>query len=176
MNVGVFCSQYDVAERYVHVAEDLAQRITKSGHVLVWGGADEGLMHVISETAKRSGARIIGVIREAIAHKARKDADEMHVVSNAHEMNLGIINRSDCVVALVGGVGTLNELTEIIRMNKNGESAKRVIFINTDGFYDGFKMQLQRMMEEGFVREDVAASVKFVDTPEEAMRYIEHHD
>ena len=173
MNIGVFCSQYDVAEKYTKAAEELAQLIASGGHTLVWGGADEGLMGLVARVVQEGGGKTIGVMREALRAKAKKDADEMHIVANAYEMNLGIIERSDCVVALVGGIGTLNEVSEIIRMNKNGRRAKNVVFVSTDGFYDGLKMQIQRMSDEGFMRKDVADSVYFAASPKEAMGYIE---
>ncbi len=175
MTIGVFCSQYDVASKYTDVAKEFGRLIASHRHTLVWGGADGGLMGIIAETAQKGGARIIGVIREAIQAYAKKESDEMHIVPNVHEMNLGIINRADVVCALVGGIGTLNELTEVIRMNKNKQHAKSVIFINTDGFYTGLREQLRRMSEEGFIREDVTQSVYFADTPEDAMRYIEQY-
>ena len=130
-------------------------------------------MGLIVRTAQRSGAKVIGVIRSPIKEKAYKQADEMHIVPNAYEMNLGIIARSDVVVALVGGIGTLNELTEVIRMNKNGQHAKPVIFVNTDNFYNGFQQQMQRMGDEGFLSDDVMKSVHFADTPEEAIHHLE---
>jgi len=175
MNIAVFCSQYEVAEKYKQAAESVARHIAEKGHALVWGGADEGLMGLIATTAKRGGARIIGVIREPIKGKAHAEADEMHVVPNAYEMNIGIINRSDAVIALPGGIGTLNELTELIRMNKNGQHAKLVVFVSTDGFYDGFKNQLERMGDEGFVKKEVLDYVHFAATPQDAMEYIEAH-
>jgi uncharacterized protein (TIGR00730 family) len=175
MNIAVFLSQYDVAGKYTAVVETFARLIGEGGHTLVFGGGDEGLMHVVADTAHRSGANVIGVIREKIKEKAYKDADEMTVVGDSHEMNLGIIKRADVVVVLIGGIGTLNELTEIVRMKKNGDRDREVVVVNTDGFYDGLKQQLQRMSEEGFLREDVMKSIRFVDTPQEAMRYIEGH-
>jgi uncharacterized protein (TIGR00730 family) len=172
MNIGVFCSQYEVAEKYKKATEELGKLIAADGHTLVWGGADEGLMGLIAHTVKDYGAKIVGVMREALQNKALQGADEMHVVPNAYEMNMGIINRSDVIMVLVGGIGTLNEVTEIIRMNKNGQHAKKVIFINTDGFYDGFMEQMQRMAGEGFVRPDVVDSVSFFDTPAKAMAHL----
>lgn len=175
MNIAVFCSQYDVAEKYKDVAATFARLIAKNGHDLVWGGADEGLMRILANTAKSGGSRIIGVIREQIKAKAHADADEMHVVGNAYEMNLGIIERGDVIVVLVGGIGTLNELTEVLRMKKNGLLNKRMIVVNTNQFYEGFKQQLQRMADEGFLKKEVRDSVYFADTPEEAMRHLESH-
>ena len=173
MNVGVFLSQYDVAGKYTAVVEALGRAIAARKHTLVFGGCDEGLMHVIAETVHQNGAPVVGVIRAPIAHKSYKEADETVVVADGHEMNLGLIKRADVVVVLIGGIGTLNELTAVVRMKKNAEADKPVVVVNTDHFYDGFRQQLQQMSDEGFLRADVMESVHFVDTPEDAMRYIE---
>ncbi|HEY4526792.1 MAG TPA: LOG family protein [Candidatus Paceibacterota bacterium] len=175
MNIGVFLSQYDVGGKYTTVVETFARLIAEHKHALVFGGGDEGLMHVIADVAHKNGARIVGVIREPIKHKAYKNADEIVVVKDAKEMNLGLIARADVIVVLIGGIGTLNELTEIVRMKKNGEQNKKVVVVNTSGFYEGLKTQLQRMSEEGFLRDEVMKSVHFADTPQEAMEYIESY-
>lgn len=172
MNIAVFLSQYDVGDKYAVVVKEFALLIAKNRHTLVFGGGDEGLMHVLADTAHRNGARVAGVIRAAIKEKAYKDADEIVVVANAREMNLGLISRADVIVVLVGGIGTLNELTEIMRMKKNGEQDKPTIIVNTGGFYDGLKQQLERMSNEGFIRGDVVKSVIFVNTPHEAISFI----
>lgn len=175
MRIAVFCSQYDVAEKYRFAATTLAQLIADQGHSLVWGGADEGLMGLIARTAKRGGSRVIGVIREQIKSKAYKNADEMIVVKDAKEMNLGLIERGDAIVVLPGGIGTLNELTEVLRMVKNGLLDKCIAVVNTNKFYAGFKQQLQKMHDEGFLSDDVMQSVYFAHTPEDAMKYIQQH-
>ena len=175
MNISVFCSQYDVAEKYTKAAADFARLLASRGHTLVWGCGDEGLMHVIATEAQRGGARLIGVIREQIKDKAFASADEIVVVHNAYEMNLGIIERGDAIVVLIGGIGTLNELTDVLRMRKNGLLDKNIAVLNTDNFYEHFKEQLERMLGEGFLRKDVFESIHFASTPEDAMRYIEGH-
>ncbi|MDO8522072.1 MAG: TIGR00730 family Rossman fold protein [bacterium] len=175
MNICVFCSQYDVAEKYKGAAETLARLIAEHKYALVWGGADEGLMGLIARTAQRGRSRVIGVIQEKIKDKAYKNADEMIVVKNGRDMNLGLIERGDVIIVLVGGIGTLNELTEIVRMKKDGEQNKPVVIVNTDHFYDGLKQQLQRMNDEGFLRDDIMNSVHFVGTPEEAMHHLDSH-
>lgn len=167
-----FLSQYDVADTYTGVVETLGRLIAEHKHTLVFGGGDEGLMHVLAETVHQKGGRVVGVIREPIKDRAYKDADEMIVVKDAKEMNLGLIAHSQAVVVLAGGIGTLNELTEIVRMKKNGEQDKPVVVVNTGGFYDGLKQQLERMSHEGFLRDDVAQSVHFAETPEAAMDYM----
>jgi hypothetical protein len=175
MNIAVFCSMYDVAEKYRKDAETFARLLAKGGHTLVWGGTDQGLMHVIAEAAERDGARTVGIISERIKHTAYKTADEMVVVKDTLEMNRGLIERGDVIVVLVGGIGTLNELTDVLRMKKNGLLDKRTIVVNTDGFYEKFKEQLQKMNAEGFLKKEVLDAIHFSDTPEEGMRYIERH-
>ncbi|HEV3244903.1 MAG TPA: LOG family protein [Candidatus Paceibacterota bacterium] len=172
MNIAVFLSQYDVEAKYAAVVKDLAVRIAEGGHALVFGGGDEGLMHILAETVHQRGARVIAVIREPIKHKVYKEADEITVVEDEHKMNLGLIARADIIFVLAGGIGTLHELTALVRMKKNGQSNKGVVIVNTDGFYDGLKQQFERMEAEGFLRDDVAGSVRFVHTPEEAMQSI----
>jgi len=173
MNIAVFLSQYDVAGKYAGVVKALGKSIAERKHTLIFGGCNEGLMHVIAQTVHDGGAKVIGVIRAPIAHKAYPEADETYVVEDAHEMNVGIIERADCIIVLAGGIGTLNELTAIVRMKKNAEHDTKTVIVNTGGFYDGLKAQLERMHAEGFLREDVVQSVHFVSTPEEAMGYIE---
>jgi len=177
MNIAVFCSMYDVAEKYRQDAETFARLLAKGGHTLVWGGTDQGLMHVIAEAAERGGARTVGVISERIKHTAYKTADEMVIVKDTLEMNRGLVERGDVIVVLVGGIGTLNELTDVLRMKKNGllDGNKRIVVINTDGFYGKFKEQLEKMSREGFLKKEVMDSVHFAGTPEEGMRYIEHN-
>ena len=173
MNICVFCSQYDVAEKYKKVARELATLIGQHKHTLVFGGCNKGLMGAVAETAKKGGSRVIGVIRERIKDKAYKEADEMIVVKDAKEMNLGLIERADALVILVGGIGTLNELTEVLRMVKNGLLQKPIVVVNTDNFYENFKLQLQKMHEENFLTGEVMNSVHFSETPEEALAYLE---
>ena len=172
MNVAVFLSQYDVAGKYTGVVKMLGRLIAEHKHTLVFGGGDEGLMHIIAETVHQNDARVVGVIRKQIQDKAYKEADEIIVVEDAHKMNLGLIERADVIIILIGGIGPLNELTAVVRMKKNAEKDLQTIIVNTDHFYDGLKQQLERMSGEGFIKEEVMKTVHFVDTPEEAIEYI----
>lgn len=169
MTVAVFCSQYDVATEYMDAAKGLAQGIAENGHVLVWGGADSGMMGLIAHTAKASGGRIIGVIRDDIKETAFSGADEMHIVTDVAGMNAGLISRADAVVVLPGGIGTLHEVTEFLRMRKNGLHTKMTHVLNTNGFYDGFASQWRRMGDEGFITRDVYASLGFYLSPHDLV-------
>lgn len=170
MNVAVFCSQYDVATEYMEAARSLAEDLALQGHVLVWGGADSGIMGLIARTAKASGGRIVGVIRATIRESAFDGADEMHIVDDVADMNAGLISRADTVIVLPGGIGTLHEVAEFLRMRKNRLHGKTTHILNTGGFYDGFAAQWRRMGDEGFVERDVIESVTFHSDPHALVR------
>ncbi|MCR4280771.1 MAG: LOG family protein, partial [Candidatus Kaiserbacteria bacterium] len=84
------------------------------------------------------------------------------------------------VIALAGGIGTLDEITEMLALKRHGDHHKPIVFLNTDGFYSGMKTQLETMDKEGFFKNldgDVVEGslAYFANTPEDAMRYITDH-
>jgi uncharacterized protein (TIGR00730 family) len=177
MNVLIFCSAQNVPEKYTNDAAEFATLLAQNGHTLVWGGSNVGTMKVIADAAQAAGGKIVGISMEFFAHKSRKNADEMVVTKDLSERKKVMLERADAVVVLAGGIGTLDEATEILALKRHGEHAKHVIFLDTDGFYDGFKMQLERMQKEGFL--DTADGdgrgerlIDFATTPEEAMQHL----
>lgn len=181
MNVCVFCSANDLEEKYTAPAKELARLLAEAGHTLIWGGSDVGLMKIMADGVQEGGGKIVGVSLEYYKQNARKNADEMIIAKNLGERKALLLERSDVIVTLIGGLGTLDELTEIMELRKQHHHDKLSIVINTDGFYDGFKMQLDRIFAEGFLsakeRGDansmpMSAIIQFVDTPEEAMGII----
>lgn len=79
MNICVFLSAADLAERYTRPAKEFAKLIGKGGHTLVWGGSDVGLMKVVADGVQEAGGRLLGVSVEFLAAKARPGTDEMVV-------------------------------------------------------------------------------------------------
>ena len=175
MNICVFCSASEVAEKYNQPAAEFAKLIGEHGHTLVWGGSDKGTMKVIADAAQSSGGKIIGVTMELLKANARENADEMHVMSSLTERKAMLLEKADAIVVLPGGLGTLDEITEVMELKKHNQHNKSLVILNTDGFYGGFKAQLERMDAEGFLPRSLSELVAFADTPEGAMRYIEAH-
>ena len=166
---------HDVGERYTNAAREFATMIGHRGHRLVWGGSNYGTMKVIADAAQAAGGSIVGISVEPIKAKVRPNADEMVIAKDWPERRAMLLSRGDAIVALPGGIGTLDEITEVLEYKKQELHNKPVVFMNTDGFYDGFKMQLERMNKEGFLPRKLAEFMYFADTPEDAMRYIEAH-
>jgi len=175
MNICVFCSASDVDAKYTAAAMDLATGIASGGHTLVWGGSDKGTMKVIADAAQSAGGRIVGVTMELLKAAARANADEMLIMPTLGERKAKLLERSDAIVVLPGGLGTLDEITEVLELKKHSLHDKPVVFLNTADFYAGFKVQLERMDAEGFLPRALSHLLFFADTPEDAMRYIETH-
>ncbi|GAA5004761.1 LOG family protein [Streptomyces siamensis] len=151
MKICVFLSAADLDERYTRPARELAELLGKGGHTLVWGGSDTGLMKVVADGVRKAGGRLEGVSVSFLRQWARQDADEMVVAGDLAERKALLLARADAVVVLAGGLGTLDEVTEILELRKHGLHDKPVVLLNSAGFYDGLTLQLRRMEEEGFL-------------------------
>ena len=173
MNVGVFCSAAEVDSAYIEAARTFGKLIAERGHALVWGGSNVGLMREIAESVQKNGGKLIGVSVSHFEDVARGNADEIVVAKDLAERKALLLHKSDALVALVGGTGTLDEITEMMELKKYGTHDKPVVILNTGGFYDGLRTQFERMAREGFLYFSLEKTVVFLDTPEEVIHYIE---
>ncbi|OGG79916.1 Rossman fold protein, TIGR00730 family [Candidatus Kaiserbacteria bacterium RIFCSPLOWO2_01_FULL_54_13] len=173
MNICIFCSMYEVDKKYTAPAVELAREIGRRGNTLVWGGSDNGLMRRIASAVQESGGKIVGVTMERIKENARKKADEMIVTKDLAERKRLMRDRADAFVLLPGGIGSLDEITEILEFKKHGMNDKPVVILNTDNFYEGLKSQLERMKREGFISLPLEEFIYFADTPDAALSYLE---
>ncbi len=158
----------------------LATLIARGGHTLVWGGTNHGTMKVIADAAQNAGGKIIGISMKSGAHKARENADEMIFAKDLSERKRIMLERSDAIVVLAGGLGTLDEATEMLALRRRNDHNKPIVFLTTNDFYRGLQMQLEKMEAEGFLDDGHGDMVEgqianFANTPEEAMQYIEKH-
>jgi len=173
MNICVFLSAADLDERYARPAREFAELIGEAGHTLVWGGSDTGLMKVVADGVRETGGRLVGVSVEFLRDWARKDADEMVIAQDLAERKALLLAKSDAVVVMAGGLGTLDEATDILEQRKHGLHDKPVVLLNTAGFYDGLALQLRRMEEEGFLPVPLADLVFVTDDNARALAYLE---
>ncbi|MGE7386330.1 TIGR00730 family Rossman fold protein [Streptomyces sp. NPDC004126] len=175
MNVCVFLSAADLDVRYTEPARRFAELLGKAGHTLVWGGSDTGLMKVVADGVSGAGGRLCGVSVDFLAAKARPVSapDEMVFTGSLAERKATLMERADAFVIMVGGMGTLDEATEILELRKHRRTGKPVVLLNTAGFYDGLREQLRRMEDEGFLPIPLAELVSVVDEPAAALAVLE---
>jgi len=182
MNICVLASAQNVPEKYIGAAKEFGALIGSHGHSLVWGGSNRGLMKAVADGAEQKGAPLIAISIEMFLHKVRQGVRDMYVAKTLSERKEVMLARSNALAVLPGGIGTLDEATEVLAHKRHGAHNQPVVFLNIDGFYDGFKEQLDAMEREGFFAnldndavEGLESLAFFADTPEEAMHYIEAH-
>ena len=165
-------SAADPGERYTRPAREFAELIGNGGHTLVWGGSDTGLMKVLADGVRETGGRLVGISVVFLRAWARKDADEMVLAKDLANRKALMLARSDAVVVMAGGLGTLDEATEILELRKHRLHGKPVVLLNTAGFYDGLALQLQRMETDGFLPVPLAELVFFADDGASALAHL----
>ncbi|MBP7833002.1 MAG: TIGR00730 family Rossman fold protein [Candidatus Levybacteria bacterium] len=171
-HIAVFCSAYDLDEKYTKPACEFASLMPKNKYDLVWGGSDTGLMNLVASAVQNNGGKLIGISLEAYRAKARQNADEMIIAKTLGERKATMLERADAIIVLVGGIGTLDEATEIIELKKQKHHNKPIVILNTENFYEGLKVQLQKMKDDGFIPLPLDDLIYFADKPSEAIEYI----
>ena len=173
MKICVFLSSAELDERYTRPAREFAELLGQGGHTLVWGGSDAGLMKVVADGVHEAGGRLVGISVEFLRSFARPGADEMVIAKDLAERKALMLAKSDAVVVMAGGLGTLDEATEILELRKHRLHDKPVVLLNTAGFYDGLVLQLRRMEAEGFLPIPLAELVFVADEGTDAFAYLE---
>lgn len=174
-SICVFCSSSDAVDGvYREAARELGRGLGKRGWGLVYGGTTVGLMGAMAAAAHESGAQTVGVIPERIeAVGIGNAADDEHiVVTGMRERKAMMEARADAFVALPGGLGTLEELLEVMTLRQLGYHAKAIVIINTGGFYDPLLALMDHCYEARFAKRETAALFHIADSPAAALDYI----
>lgn len=130
-------------------------------------------MKVVADGVEEAGGRLVGVSVGFLGASVRERADEMVIAQDLPERKALLLSKSDAVVIMVGGTGTLDEATEILELKKHGLHDKPVVLLNTAGFYDGLKEQFVRMDREGFLPLPLTELVFFAEEAVGALAYLE---
>ena len=141
---------------YERAARHLGAAIAEAGLRLVYGGGTKGLMGAVSRGVMDAGGQVTGIIPRFLMHKeATEDAlgalDELIVTEDMHERKHTMFARSDAFVTLPGGIGTLEEVIEILTWAQLGRHSKPIVLANIDGFWDPLTALLDHMGEAGFI-------------------------
>jgi TIGR00730 family protein len=154
-SICVYCgSSAGRREVYAHAARNLAEALVKRNIRLVYGGADIGIMGTLADQVLGLGGQVIGVIPKALAHKevAHANLTELYVTDSMHARKMQMAELSDGFIALPGGIGTLEELFEILTWAQLGFHQKPCGVLNVDGYYDSLIGFLDHVVQEEFVK------------------------
>jgi hypothetical protein len=151
----VFCgSSPGALPAYAATAERLGRLLADRGLTLVYGGGDVGLMGVLADAALAAGGNVIGVIPQALVdlEVAHRELPDLRVVGSMHERKGLMADLADAFIALPGGIGTLEELCEILTWAQLGMHRKPCGVVNVGGYFDGLLAFLDHAVAERFFR------------------------
>jgi uncharacterized protein (TIGR00730 family) len=154
MRVAVFLgSSMGIRPEYVTAAAEFGRALAEAGAGVVYGGASVGLMGVLADAALGAGGEVIGVIPGGLfaAEVAHQGLTRLEVVGSMHERKARMAELADGFAALPGGLGTLDELFEILTWHQLGLHAKPVALVDVDGFWDGLVSLVDVLARDGFV-------------------------
>ena len=170
MNICVFCSaNSDLAPEYFERTRDLGGWIGRNGHTLVFGGCNLGLMEEVAKAVHKSGGMTVGVV-PSIVEKGGKVSDYVDVkilCDNLSDRKDLMIARSDVIVALPGGIGTLDEIFTVLAAASIGYHHKRVLLYNIGGFWNSLVAMLADLKCRGVLRAGFDDTLKVVGSLDE---------
>ena len=175
LRVTVYASSSErIDARWFAVAEDLGTRIARAGWDLVWGGGRYGLMGACSRAARAAGGRTLGVILQQFVDKNVHctDAHEMATVGDMRSRKRGLDESGDAFVALPGGLGTLEELLEVMSFKQLGLHGKPIVVLDADGYWRPLLDMLERGFELGFIQPHFRGLWTVAATAAEAVQQI----
>ncbi len=164
-------SSSQVAPEYLDAAAQLGTLLAHEGIEVVYGGGKVGLMGALADAALDAGGKVTGVIPEFMVENGwcRDGLTTLTVTPDMHVRKDTIVSLGDATIALPGGVGTLEELMEIITWKQLGLYAKPIVILNTRGYFNPLIEMLKKAISENFMREIYGELWKTADTPEQAL-------
>lgn len=174
--IGIFCSaSANIDKMYFESARRIGEWMGKTGKTLVYGGAALGLMDCVARAVKENGGKVVGVVPAKLEEKGCVCTflDEVIRTHNLSDRKDAMTEKSDILVALPGGIGTLDEIFHVMAAASIGYHRKKVIFYNEHGFYDELLNTLSTMENKGFARRPFSTYYEIATTLEELKEKID---
>ncbi|KGR75240.1 LOG family protein [Ureibacillus manganicus] len=175
MNVAIYCgSQTGKNPIYIEKAKELGEQLAKAGLGIVYGGSTVGLMGAVADSALAHKGRVIGIMPEHLQKRelTHLNLTEIHIVDSMHSRKAKMADLADSYIALPGGCGTLDEYFEIFTWAQIGLHAKPVILYNINGFYGALIQHFEKMLDEGFIREEQRSILQVASSVDEIIKIL----
>jgi len=174
-SICVYCgSQPGHDPAFRQAAQVLGRAMAENGIDLVYGGGTKGLMGAVADAVLSNGGKAIGIIPEFLMNKEASEQDlgqltELHITQDMHERKHLMFERSDAFVTLPGGIGTLEEIVEIMTWAQLGRHTKPMVLANINGFWDPLNALIGHMREAGFIHTGHLVRPLVIDRAEEIV-------
>ena len=174
-NISIFCGAHEGNNPiYAQEAKNIAEIIAKKGINVVFGGGDVGLMKIVSDTALDNGVKALGISLRSLyeLELSNPRLDEVIVAETLLDRKDVFMQRSDAFIVLPGGVGSLDELAEVIASNQLGIINKPIGILNTAGYYDHLIAWMNKAVAEGFISDANFDELIITDSCEDLVERI----
>ena len=175
-SICVFCgSSTGLMPEYTQAARELGTLMAQKGITLVYGGSNIGLMRSIADACLTAGGHVIGVMPKGLIERevAYTEVKEFHVVENMSIRKQKMADLSDAFIAMPGGIGTLDEVFEVMSWNQLEIIEKPMALLNTAGYYDHLAKFLDYTVEQRFVRPEHRSNLLVNANPAKLLEEIE---
>jgi uncharacterized protein (TIGR00730 family) len=169
-SIAVFCGSKTGSNiLFAKHATQLGNLLAEKKITLIYGGGNKGLMASVANAVLEKGGKVIGIIPQVLTEweHQHEGITELIVVETMHVRKRMLYEKCDAAVVLPGGYGTLDELFEMLTWNQLSIHDKQIYILNTDGFYNGLLVHMNKMLEEGFLYNKPEKNFTVVNTPED---------
>ena len=176
--VCIFCSSSpDVSAPIKSGAAEFARLLAENHFSVLYGGTTCGLMKIVADAHKKAGGQLIGIIPEYMIDKGiqHPDLDELHKVADLRPRKQAMLEKSDYIVALPGGIGTYDEFFDLLTMKQLGRHNRPMFLLNLDNYFAPFLALMQHGIEQKTIKTEHLELFKVAGQPEELMKMIASH-
>lgn len=179
MKICVFgAASNEIDHMYIQRVEELCKELGERGHELVFGAGANGLMGAAARGMKAGGGKITGVIpnffREETIEEIYSECDEIIFTDTMQERKKTMEDRADAFIVVPGGIGTFEEMFEVLTLKQLGRHQKPIVFYNLAGYFDNLMAFMKHCSDEGFIRRNCHKLYNVTDNNEELYGFIEH--
>jgi uncharacterized protein (TIGR00730 family) len=178
MNIAIYCgSSFGNNPIYEEGTKKLAKQLAEKNFNIVYGGSIQGLMGTISNESLKNGNKVYGVITYDLVDKEieNKNITQIYKVNTINERKEKMEELADAFIALPGGYGTLEEMTEVLSSTQIGYHKKPCAFYNLNGYYDKFIDFLKNCVKEGFISSTYVDMLIISDDIEDLVEQISNY-
>jgi uncharacterized protein (TIGR00730 family) len=170
-SVCVFCgSRNGISPAYSDLAYKLGQTIADRKLRLVYGGGGIGLMGITARSVRERGGDVLGIIPGFLStDEVAFDDCELEIVDTLHERKALMATQSTGFIVLPGGIGTLEEVVEVLSWSNLGLFPMKTVFLDNTGYWDPFFNLIEHTIDKGFTSEDLRTQTLQASTPEQAL-------
>lgn len=179
MKITVFCGANNgKSELYIKNATELGEWIADNNHTLVYGGGKVGLMGVIADTVLKNNGEVIGIMPQFLVDReiSHTGITEFIIVDDMSVRKDKLVDLGDVFIALPGGPGTLEEISQVISWVRVGKKDAPCILMNVEGYYDFLEQYFDKMVEEGFLTREDRVRTLFADSVDEMQEFIRNYN